>query len=179
MGQNGEASQETIDLIQLKPIGVVKNKNLKASRGTELQALTWQKRVSQMHEQRQSVSEIVISPEFEDMLAGTEEFSHLLVLYWAHLLPEEKRTDSIIYPFGDKNNFPPVGIFATHSPSRPNSILVTPVRLLERNANVLKVSGLDALNGSPVLDIKSYVPEKCTEEVKTPAWHKKMSETFK
>ncbi len=176
MAQNGEEIQQ---FIQLKPIGIVKNQNFKASWGAELQALTWQDRVAKMHEQRQSVSEIIVNPEFEEMLEGTEEFSHLLVLYWAHLLPEEKGMEPIIHPFGDKNHFPPVGIFATHSPSRPNSILVTPVRLLERNGNILKVTGLDALNGSPVLDIKSHVPEKYTEEVKTPAWHKKMSEAFK
>ena len=179
MRQNGEAVKNTPESIQLKPIGIVNNQNLKASWGAELQALTWQERVSKMHEQRQSVSEIVINPEFEEMLAGTEEFSHLLVLYLAHLIPEEKRMEPIIHPFGDKNHFPPVGIFATHSPARPNSILVTTVRLLERNGNVLKVTGLDALNGSPVLDIKSHVPEQCTEEIKTPDWHKKMREAFK
>jgi tRNA-Thr(GGU) m(6)t(6)A37 methyltransferase TsaA len=174
MGQNRESDKETMDFIQLKPIGIVKNQNLKASWGAELQALTSQERESKQHDQRQSVSEIVVNPEFEDMLNGTEEFSHLLVLYWAHLIPEEKRKDSIIYPFGDKDNFPPVGIFATHSPSRPNSILVTAVHLLERSGNVLKVTGLDALNGSPVLDIKAHVPEQCTEEIRTPDWHRKM-----
>jgi tRNA-Thr(GGU) m(6)t(6)A37 methyltransferase TsaA len=179
MVQTGDEAMETTGLIQLKPIGVVKNQNHKASWGAELQSLTWQERVAKMHEQRQSVSEIIINPEFEDMLAGAEEFSHLLVLYWAHLIPEEKRNEAIIYPFGDKENFPPVGIFATHSPSRPNSILVTAVRLLERNGNVLKVTGLDALNGSPVLDIKSHVPEQADEEIKTPQWHRKMREAFK
>ncbi|MDD4923211.1 MAG: SAM-dependent methyltransferase [Dehalococcoidales bacterium] len=179
MGQSGETIKDTPESIQLKPIGIVKNRNFKASWGTELQALTWQERVAEMHEQRQSVSEIVVDPEFEDMLAGTEEFSHLAVIYWAHLIPEEKRNEAIIYPFGDKNNFPPVGIFATHSPARPNGILVTAVRLLERNGNVLKVTGLDALNGSPVLDIKSHVPDQVNEVVRTPEWHKKMREAFK
>ncbi len=179
MVQSNDRIQETLELIQLKPIGIVRNQNHKASWGSELQALTWQERATMMREQRQSVSEIVVSPEFEEMLIGTEEFSHLMVLYWAHLIPDEKRMAAIIYPLGDHKAFPPVGIFATHSPARPNSILVTSVHLLERKGNILKVTGLDALDGSPVLDIKTHVPGPVPEEVRTPNWHRKMREGFK
>lgn len=179
MAQSKHKIEESYDFIQIKPIGIVKNQNRKTNWEPELQALNWQEKTALMSKQRKSVSEIIISSEFEDMLTGTEEFSHLLVLYWAHLVPGEKSKASIIYPLGDSGNFPPVGVFATHSPARPNSILVTAVRLLERKGNILKVTGLDALDGSPVLDIKTYVPEQVSEEVKTPDWHKKMRQEIK
>ena len=167
----------TSEFIQLKPIGIVRNQSKEASWGPELQALTWQERAAKMRDQRQSVSELVINPEFEEMLDGIDEFSHLMILFWSHLIPEERRMVTKVNPLGSKD-FPPVGTFATHSPARPNSILVTIVRLLERNGNVLKVTGLDALNNSPVLDIKTFVPEKDMEVIKTPDWHKKMREAF-
>jgi tRNA-Thr(GGU) m(6)t(6)A37 methyltransferase TsaA len=171
-------TDDETEQMQLRPIGTIKNQLKEASWGPELQALTWQERVARMREQRQSVSELIINPEFEEMLEGTDEFSHLMILYWSHLVPEERCMVAKVYPFGSKE-FPQVGIFATHSPARPNRILVTSVRLLERKGNVLKVIGLDALNGSPILDIKSHVPEQDSEEIKTPDWHKKMREAFK
>ncbi len=179
MVKKTDGIEENYGFIRLKPIGIVKNQNRKTSWESELQALNWQEKTTLMSEQRKAVSEIIINLEFEDMLTGTEGFSHLLVLYWAHLMPEEKRSVSIIHPLGDSRNFPPVGVFATHSPARPNGILVTAVRLLGRQGNILKVTGLDALDGSPVLDIKTYVPEPFAEEVKTPDWHKKMRQGIK
>ena len=103
------------------------------------------------------VSEIEVYPEVADLLDGIEDFSHLLVLYWAHLVPEEGRSLLKVHPIGRKE-FPLKGIFATCSPARPNPVLVNAVRLLERNANVLRVSGLEAVDGTPLLDIKPYLP---------------------
>ncbi len=105
----------------------------------------------------ETVAEIEVYPEMADLLDGIEDFSHLLVLYWAHLVPEEGRSLLKVHPIGRKE-FPLTGIFATCSPARPNPVLVNAVRLLERKANVLRVSGLEAVDGTPLVDIKPYVP---------------------
>jgi tRNA-Thr(GGU) m(6)t(6)A37 methyltransferase TsaA len=170
--------KENGGLIQLKPIGIVKNQSREASWGTELQALTRRERAARMRTQSRAVSELIINPELEDMLDGIDEFSHLMVLYWSHLIPEKQRRVMKVHPLGS-NDFPLVGTFATHSPARPNSILVTVVRLLERKGNILRVTGLDALNDSPILDIKPYLPERDLKDVIMPDWMKKMRDMFK
>jgi tRNA-Thr(GGU) m(6)t(6)A37 methyltransferase TsaA len=81
----------------------------------------------------------------------------LLVLYWAHLVKPEARSLTRVHPMGRKD-LPLVGVFSTCSPARPNPVLVIAVRLLERDGNILRVEGLDAVDGSPVLDIKPYLP---------------------
>jgi tRNA-Thr(GGU) m(6)t(6)A37 methyltransferase TsaA len=131
-----------------------------------------------MREQSRAVSELIIYPEFEGMLDGIDGFSHLMVLYWSHLIPEKRRRTMKVHPLGSQE-FPLVGTFATHSPARPNSILVTVVHLLEHKGNILKVTGLDALNGSPILDIKPYLPDRQNlKDVRMPDWMRKMHDMF-
>jgi tRNA-Thr(GGU) m(6)t(6)A37 methyltransferase TsaA len=169
---------ESSELIQLKPVGIVKNQSREASWGKELQSISWRERAFRMKKQGRAVSELIIDPAFADMLDGIDEFSHLMVLYWSHLVPENRRRIMKVHPLGSKD-FPLVGTFATHSPARPNGILVTVVRLLERKGNILRVSGLDALNDSPILDIKPYLPEPDLKNVRMPEWMRKMREVFK
>jgi tRNA (Thr-GGU) A37 N-methylase len=70
-----------------------------------------------------------------------------------------------------RKDLPEVGIFSTCSPARPNPVLTTVVRLVRRRDNVLEVTGLDAINGSPVIDIKPYVSEFYPrEDIRIPAW---------
>jgi tRNA (Thr-GGU) A37 N-methylase len=70
-----------------------------------------------------------------------------------------------------RKDLPLVGIFATCSPARPNPLCAIVVRLLERNGNRLKVEGLDAIDGSPVIDIKPYNPSYYDAgEVRIPPW---------
>ncbi|SCY68691.1 tRNA (N6-threonylcarbamoyladenosine(37)-N6)-methyltransferase TrmO [Desulfoluna spongiiphila] len=102
------------------------------------------------------VSELVIDDRFDGILEGVEEFSHVLVLYWPHLIPDESRSVLQVHPMGRKD-FPLKGVFSTCSPARPNPVLVTAVRLLSREGNVLKVQGLEAVDGSPIIDIKPYM----------------------
>lgn len=104
-----------------------------------------------------SVSEIVVDPRWEELLEGIEGFSHILVLYWPHLLGHERRGVRKVHPMG-RQDLPAQGVFATCSPARPNPVLVSTVQLLRRDGNVLTVEGLDAVDGSPVIDIKPYVP---------------------
>ena len=102
-----------------------------------------------------AVSRIIIDPAYEDLLDGLEEFSHILVLYWPHLLPETERNVRQVHPMG-RQDIPLKGVFATRSPARPNPVLVSTVKLIDRENNVLRVRGLEALDGSPVIDIKPY-----------------------
>jgi tRNA-Thr(GGU) m(6)t(6)A37 methyltransferase TsaA len=107
--------------------------------------------VSREGSQRQ---EIEIAHEFVPGLKGVEGHEHLWVLFWMHQLTEEDRAILQAHPRGDTTQ-PKAGVFALHSPCRPNPIGMTRVRLVNRRGNRLMVDGLDAFNGSPVLDIKS------------------------
>jgi tRNA-Thr(GGU) m(6)t(6)A37 methyltransferase TsaA len=124
-------------------------------------------RIQSTHEE---VSEIRIDEELADILDGVEGYSHLMVLFWGDRVTDEGRTLTKVHPMGRKD-FPLVGIFATRSPARPNPVLMTVVRLLERRGTLLEVTGLDAVDGSPVIDIKPYVREFYPEkDVLIPGW---------
>jgi tRNA-Thr(GGU) m(6)t(6)A37 methyltransferase TsaA len=117
-----------------------------------------------------NISEIIIKEDLIDILQGIDDYSHLVVLYWAHKVPESSRALTRVHPMG-RADFPLVGIFCTCSPARPNPILTTVVRLRGREENVLTVSGLDAVDGSPVLDIKPFVGDFYARgDVRIPGW---------
>jgi len=119
-------------------------------------------------------SEIVIDSSLSEALDGIEEFSHIVVLYWMHQSPAGKPPTKI-HPMG-KKEFPLVGLFVTRSPHRPSPIGVTTVRLLGRRGNILRVQGLDAFDGSPVIDIKPYIPGySSVADARVPQW---MTEAF-
>ena len=99
-----------------------------------------------------------------------DAYSHVIILYWAHEVPEKGRRVTRVHPMGRKD-IPKTGLYATCSPARPNPVLMSVVRLCEKNGNVLVVEGLDAINGSPVIDIKPYVKEWYPQEdVRIPKW---------
>lgn len=102
------------------------------------------------------VSEVVIVPQLVEALDGIDGFSHILIIFYLHQVDEDRRSLLKVHP-ESKEELPLVGVFATRSPARPNPIGVTVVKLLERQENVLKVLGLDAYDGTPVLDIKPYL----------------------
>jgi len=91
-------------------------------------------------------------PEFVPGLKDVAKASHLVVLYWCHRSERNKLQTRT--PYGETTR----GVFATRSPSRPNPIALCVAELLEVNGSRLKVHGLDALDGSPLLDIKPYFP---------------------
>ena len=115
------------------------------------------------------VSEIVIDTSLTEALDGIDEYSHLIVLYWMHRLagggtPLKQR------PMGRQDR-PLKGLFALRTPNRPNPIGKKTVRLLECRGNILKVEGLDALDGSPVIDIKPYMPKyDGVPDARVPSW---------
>ncbi len=100
---------------------------------------------------------IEVYAEHAEGLHRIEELDELWVLYWLHELDERYRRTYQVHPRGDRSR-PLYGVFALHSPHRPNPIGLTRVRLIERRGNRLIVSGLDAHDGSPVLDIKGEPP---------------------
>jgi tRNA-Thr(GGU) m(6)t(6)A37 methyltransferase TsaA len=141
-------------MMTLKPIGVVKNEVKQPIR----------------HGWGEIVSEIVVDSDLTEALDNLDEFSHLIVLYWMHQLPAGRQLPLKVHPMG-KSELPLVGRFATRSPSRPNPVGQATVRLLERRDNILKVKGLDAIDGTPVIDIKPYLPGyDSAEDARVPSW---------
>ena len=140
--------------ITLAPIGVVKNTIREPGR----------------HDSQTVVSEIVVNEDLKEALSRIEEFSHIIVLYWMHKVSPSRRLVMRVHPRG-RQDLPLVGVLATRSPARPNPIGVSTVKLLERRDNVLEVMGLDAVDGTPVLDIKPYIPGyDSPAKAKTPGW---------
>ncbi len=117
---------------------------------------------------------LAILPEFAPALKGIEDLSHLWVLYWFHEndRPEARRTLQV-HPRRDPAN-PLTGVFACRAPERPNLIGFTACRLLQVQDNLLEVANLDARDGSPILDLKPYIPEgDAIAEAVIPAWVKR------
>ena len=120
--------------------------------------------VTQRVEQtKRNLCEIVISEEYVGLLEGIDKYSHIVILYWAHKVPPSSRSLIKINPMG-RREIPSQGIFATCSPARPNPVLMTVVKLCGRKDNVLTVSGLDAIDDSPVIDLKPYVSQLYPQE---------------
>ncbi|MBW2078766.1 MAG: tRNA (N6-threonylcarbamoyladenosine(37)-N6)-methyltransferase TrmO, partial [Deltaproteobacteria bacterium] len=99
------------------------------------------------------VSEIVLDEGYSEGLAGLDDFSHAIVIYFMHLATDKGRIRVRRHPQG-RDDMPFVGIFSQRAKRRPNPIGVTTVQIIETRENVLKVKGLDAIDGTPVLDIK-------------------------
>ena len=126
-------------LISFTSIGIVRNAVRESHRETRWEAIE---------------SEIVIDERWRDALAGIEEFSHLWVIVALDRMPAP---DALrIHPM-KRDDLPVVGIFATRSPQRPNPIGICAVELLAVRENILHVRGLDALDETPVLDLKPYL----------------------
>ncbi|PIU67586.1 MAG: tRNA (N6-threonylcarbamoyladenosine(37)-N6)-methyltransferase TrmO [Armatimonadetes bacterium CG07_land_8_20_14_0_80_40_9] len=164
----------------LKPIGVVRSNYKEASLTLQDQDLELNQEIlTKTKTGKGSISELIIKEEYKDCLDGIEDFSHIMVLYWSHLINEEKRYVTKVHPAG-KQEYPLVGVFATRSPVRPNPICVTTVELLERKENVLKVKSLDALDGSPIIDIKFHHPSyDAPSNVKLASWMEELINYFR
>lgn len=144
------------DSISLKPIGYVRNE-AKEPRRREWDKVT---------------SDLVIDPDLAECIEGLEEFSHIIVVFWIH-----ESGDSFprkVHPQG-RADLPLSGVLSTRAPHRPNPLGLKVVKLLARRQNLLKVVGLDAIDGSPILDIKPYVPSDSIPDAKYPDWVSKLS----
>ncbi len=146
----------------MKSIGIVKSKYIRPS---DLHF------ACEKGKHAETISDIIINDEFVEGLDKINEFSHLWILY---ILDKADRVEIKTHPGpASMKDLPKAGIFATRSQYRPNNIALRLVRLVKRDNNILTVNGLDAINGSKILDIKPYVshfdlPEKFNE----PEWYK-------
>jgi tRNA-Thr(GGU) m(6)t(6)A37 methyltransferase TsaA len=110
---------------------------------------------------------IELSPKYSDGLKDLGGFSHIMLLYHFHL---SKETSLEVKPFMDEQTH---GVFATRAPSRPNSIGISVVRLIKIEENVLHIRDVDIVDGTPLLDIKPYVPEFDVKGVGRIGWLEK------
>ena len=112
---------------------------------------------------------IEVFDEFVDGLLGLEGFSHILVFYWfdQNDSPENRRTLQV-HPRKDPGN-PLTGVFATHAPVRPNLVALSRCKIVSVKDNIIKLDEIDALDRSPVIDIKCYIPHE-DEAVRIPDW---------
>jgi tRNA-Thr(GGU) m(6)t(6)A37 methyltransferase TsaA len=147
--------KDTTNEIKIRPIGFVRNEESDHFGG-------W----------RDVVSELVIDEKYQGALQGLEDYSHLIVIYWLHNVDT---CDIRHVPQGKVGEVPEVGIFACRCPSRPNPFGLSTVKLLSIRANVLKVQGLDAMNGTPILDMKPYTPQyDSVKDATVPEWVQKL-----
>ncbi|MBI9083688.1 MAG: tRNA (N6-threonylcarbamoyladenosine(37)-N6)-methyltransferase TrmO [Desulfobacterales bacterium] len=145
----------------LEPIGRVISEIKRPILLAGKSGLTLQERMDKVRAHHRKIrdgqSELLVFDRWAPLLDGIEGFSHILVLYWPHLIdPQRRRTLEKVHPMG-RQDLPEQGIFATCSPARPNPVLVSAVRLVKRQGNILTVQGLEAVDNSPIIDIKPYV----------------------
>ena len=119
------------------------------------QVVTGRPRGAQGDRWEEQPSEIRVSRAWAEALDGLDGFSHIWVVWWLDGF-DEPPASRLVHPEG-RAEMPEVGLFATRSPHRPNPIAMTAVRLLELGDDRLVVRGLDAFEGSPILDIKPYL----------------------
>ena len=141
----GTVEEKVSQTFQVSPVGVVRRK--------------------------QDSIEIEIFPRYREALSGLERFSHIIVLYWFH------RTDNPIdrlimqvHPRRDPSK-PLTGVFATRSPARPNPVAFSVSKILSIRENAIQIDRTDALDETPVIDIKPYIPESDSRpEAGVPEW---------
>ena len=122
-------------------------------------------------------SDLIFRDDLLEALDGIEDYSHVIVIFAFHRLPEEEKSSGKIHPRGNES-LPLQGVLATRTQRRPSGIGMTVVPLLRRRRNVLRVRGLDAIDGTPVLDIKPYLPfYDSVPDARIPAWSRRLSES--
>ncbi len=125
-----------------------------------------------IHKQNDEKASIEIDPDYSAALLGVDGFSHLIVCYWFHQNDTpEKRKVLQVRPRKDRKN-PMTGVFGTHSPLRPNLIAISFCRKLAIENNIIFIDRIDAFDGSPVIDIKPYIPidKLMSADIKVPDW---------
>ncbi|MCX6644660.1 MAG: tRNA (N6-threonylcarbamoyladenosine(37)-N6)-methyltransferase TrmO [Candidatus Bathyarchaeota archaeon] len=120
-------------------------------------------------------SQIVLRDNLVEALDGITGFSHLFVLFWLSQIPDEQRMIMKVHPRG-RMDMPLLGVFATRTNLRPNPIGLTLVELLKVEGNTLTVRGLDAFDGTPILDIKPFDSWDTAKNARVPDWWIKLNE---
>ena len=143
--------------IVLRPIGYVKTDAV----GNEVK-------------DRNRISQIVLHEDLIEALDGVDGFSHVFVLFWLNKVTDQPRALKF-HPRGRKD-MPLLGVFALRTNQRPNPIGLTLVELLKVEGNVLTVRGLDAYDGTPVLDIKPFDSWDNAKNARVPDWWIKLNQ---
>jgi len=140
-----------------KPIGVIYSP-FKMPKGTPIQPKS----------AKEIKGKVVINEEYKEGLKDLEGFSHIILIYHFHLI---RGYSLIVKPYMDDNLH---GVFATRAPKRPNAIGISVVKLLNIEGNVLEVEDVDIVDGTPLLDIKPYVPDFDIRRVEKIGWLRKV-----
>ncbi|OGQ78576.1 MAG: tRNA (N6-threonylcarbamoyladenosine(37)-N6)-methyltransferase TrmO [Deltaproteobacteria bacterium RIFCSPLOWO2_12_FULL_60_19] len=153
-------------VINLRPVGIVKT-----AAGDD-----------EVKEKGSVEGELEIYPEFAEALDGIDGYSHLFVIVYFDRLRPEQIGPLQVKPRGLlKKGFKPeelplLGVFALDSPTRPNPIGLSLVRLTKREGCALSVTGLDFFNGTPILDIKGYRPQYRADDYSLPGWYRRFAD---
>ena len=142
--------------ISLNPIGIVKTK----AKGDKIRDKT-------------HLSQILLNCELSSAIEGITGFSYVFVLFWLHHITLKERGTLKVHPRGRKD-LPLLGVLATRTNLRPNPIGLTVCELKKVEGNVLIVRGLDAYDGTPVLDVKPYDLWDCKTDAQMPDWWMKL-----
>ena len=122
-------------------------------------------------EEAGDLSKVRIFPEFCLGLHRLNDFSHVIILYWFHLRDNENERRTLRVVPRRHPGAPQVGVFASRSPSRPNPIGLCVTELVKIEECALTVKGLDALQNSPIIDIKPYIPRADSiPKARVPEW---------
>ncbi|MEX2706952.1 MAG: tRNA (N6-threonylcarbamoyladenosine(37)-N6)-methyltransferase TrmO [Candidatus Freyrarchaeum guaymaensis] len=145
-----------MDEIKYKPIGII-HSPFKEPKGIPIQPTA-----------AKGVDGIVeVFPEYAEGLKDLEGFSHIILIYHFHLI---KKSSLKVKPYMDNQLH---GVFSTRAPSRPNPIGISIVRLTTIERNTLHIQDVDIVDGTPLLDIKPYVPEFDVRAVDKIGWLEK------
>jgi len=145
-----------VNEIRYKPIGTI-HSSFKEPEGTPIQP-AGAKGIN---------GTVEVFPEYAEGLKDVEGFSHIILIFHFHL---SRRAPLKVKPYMDNEMR---GVFATRSPSRPNPIGISVVRLIGIEDNILHIQDVDIVNGTPLLDIKPHVPEFDMREVVRVGWLEK------
>jgi len=156
---NNPRTEQNPQQIVFAPIGYVRCEHT-AKSGTPIQPVY----------ANGSRAQIEILPEYEEALDDLDEFSHIYVFFWFHRSGPALLK---VVPFLDDV---PRGTFATRSPRRPNPIGFSLVRLVSRKGNILFIEDEDMLDGTPVLDIKPFIPRFDYRENVRSGWQENVGE---
>ncbi len=145
-----------MDRIEYKPIGVI-HSQFKEPKGTPIQPAA----------AKNIDGTVEVFLEYIEGLKDLEGFSHIILLYHFHL---SKKSLLNVKPFMDNHKH---GVFSTRAPGRPNSIGISVVRLIRIEGSILYIKDVDIVEGTPLLDIKPYVPDFDIKIVSKIGWLEK------
>lgn len=147
--------------IIMQPIGYVKN-NVQEKKDT-----SW----------GENTSEIILNKEYYNGLNGLEDFSHVIIIYYLDKAKFDRDIHLQRRP-QNRDDMPLIGIFSQRGKDRPNRIGMTSVQIESVNNSSIFVKGLDAIDGTPVLDIKPYYPIYDKKDAQVPEWVEKLMEHY-